>query len=97
LSDAARARRASPNYWPPTGLGITRTSQNAFNRIWAVPFRQRPNFIFVRLRGLGLLAILGGLVIISTVVAGSVGSASNGALAVASRLGVAFAFNLALS
>jgi YihY family inner membrane protein len=78
------------------GLGITSASQNAFNRIWAVPFKQRPNFIFVRLRGLGMLAILGGLVIISTVVAGSVGSASHGALAVASRLVVAFAFNFAL-
>jgi uncharacterized BrkB/YihY/UPF0761 family membrane protein len=40
--------------------------------------------------------IVGGLVIISTVVAGSVGSASHGALAVAGRLLVAFAFNLAL-
>jgi hypothetical protein len=48
------------------------------------------------LRGLGMLAILRGMLIISTVVAGSVGSASHGALGVASRLAVAFAFNFAL-
>jgi YihY family inner membrane protein len=78
------------------GLGIMNASQNAFNRIWGVPFKQRPNFIFMRLRGLGMLAILGAMVIISTVVAGSVGSASHGALAVVGGVVVAFAFNLAL-
>jgi YihY family inner membrane protein len=78
------------------GLGVTGASQNAFNRIWAVPFRDRPNFIFVRLRGLATLAVLGAMWIISTVAAGFVGSASHGAPAVAAGVVVAFAFNLAL-
>jgi YihY family inner membrane protein len=77
-------------------LGIMSASQNAFNRIWNVPYKQRPNFIFLRLRGLLMMVILGALVIISTVVAGSAGSASHGALGVTGRLLVAFAFNLAL-
>lgn len=41
------------------GMGITNATQNAFNRIWGVPFKARPNYIKLRLRGLGMLAILG--------------------------------------
>ena len=67
-----------------------------FDHVWAVPFKERPNFIFVRLRGLGLLAILGAMSIISTVAAGFVGSASHGAPAVIAGVIVAFVFNLAL-
>jgi YihY family inner membrane protein len=78
------------------GVGITGATQNAFNRIWSVPFKQRPNFIFVRLRGLRLLAILGAMSIVSTAAAGFVGSASHGATAVAALIVVAFVFNLAL-
>ena len=44
------------------GMGITGATQNAFNRIWNVPFKHRPNFLHARLRGLGMLAILGTLV-----------------------------------
>jgi membrane protein len=78
------------------GLGITGATQNAFNRIWAVPFKERPNFVFVRLRGLATLALLGVMSIISTVSAGFVGSASHGAGAVVAGVLVAFVFNLAL-
>jgi membrane protein len=78
------------------GLGITGATQNAFNRIWSVPFKERPNFIFMRLRGLGVLAILGAMSIISTVAAGFVGSASHGAGAVVAGVLVAFVFNVAL-
>jgi YihY family inner membrane protein len=78
------------------GLGITTATQNAFNRIWAVPFKHRPNFLYARLRGLGMLAILGVLAILSTFVAGFVGSTSHGAAAVVGGVLVAFALNLAL-
>jgi YihY family inner membrane protein len=78
------------------GLGITGATQNAFNRIWAVPFKERPNFVFVRLRGLATLVLLGVMSIISTVSAGFVGSASHGAGAVVAGVLVAFVFNLAL-
>jgi len=78
------------------GLGITNATQNAFNRIWHVPFKERPNFLTARLRGLGMLAILGAMAIISTVAAGFVGSASHGAPAVVAGVLIAFAVNLAL-
>jgi len=78
------------------GVGITGATQNAFNRIWSVPFKQRPNFIFARLRGLRLLALLGAMSIISTTAAGFVGSASHGPVKVACGIIVAFVFNLAL-
>ena len=48
------------------GLGVTDAAQNAMDRVWAVPFKERPNFLQSRIRGLGLLAFLGLLFIIST-------------------------------
>jgi YihY family inner membrane protein len=78
------------------GMGITGATQNAFNRIWSVPYQQRPNFLHTRLRGLGMLAILGSLSIVSTTVAGFVGSASHAAPAVAAGIVVALILNLTL-
>lgn len=78
------------------GIGIMGATQNALNRIWNVPFKQRPNFLFSRLRSLRMLAILGGMSIVSTVAAGFVGSASHGAPKVIAAVVVAFVFNLAL-
>jgi len=78
------------------GMGITGATQNAFNRIWSVPFKDRPNFLFAHLRGLGMLAILGTLWIVSTTAAGYVGSSSHAAPAVIAGVLVAFALNLAL-
>jgi YihY family inner membrane protein len=48
------------------GLGVTNAAQNAFDRVWAVPFKQRPDFLKARLRGLGLLVSLGLLFILAT-------------------------------
>jgi membrane protein len=76
------------------GLGVTNATQNAFNRIWDVPFKHRPNFLYARLRGLGLLAVLGTLSILSTVAAGFVGTSSHGAAEVIAGVLVAFALNL---
>jgi YihY family inner membrane protein len=78
------------------GMGITGATQNAFNRIWHVPFKNRPNFIHAHLRGLRMLAILGTLSIVSTTAAGFVGSSSHSAPAVIAGVLVAFVFNLAL-
>jgi membrane protein len=78
------------------GLGITGAAQKCFNRVWGVPVRERPNFLFQRLRGLGLLATLGTVVVISTVAAGFVSSKSHGAGAVIAGIAVAFVFNLIL-
>jgi membrane protein len=78
------------------GMGVTGATQNAFNRIWSVPFKHRPNFLQARLRGLGMLAILGTLSIVSTTAAGFVGSSSHAAPDVVAGILVAFALNLAL-
>jgi len=78
------------------GLGITGATQTAFNRIWTVPIKRRPNFIFSRLRGLGMLAILGTLSVASTVAAGLVGGSTLPAVAVLGGVAVAFAVNVTL-
>ncbi|HEY2006072.1 MAG TPA: YihY/virulence factor BrkB family protein [Solirubrobacteraceae bacterium] len=56
------------------GLGVTQAAQNAFDRIWAVPFKNRPNFWQSRLRGLLLLVSLGVLFIGATLASGVVTS-----------------------
>jgi YihY family inner membrane protein len=54
------------------GLGVTLAAQNAFAKVWAVPFKDRPDFLRSRLRGLLLLACLGLLFILSTAASGLV-------------------------
>jgi membrane protein len=78
------------------GLGVTEASQSAFNRVWNVPFRERPDFLRSRLRGLALLSLLGGLNILSAGLTVLGASASIGP--VASVLGylVAMLVNLGL-
>jgi YihY family inner membrane protein len=78
------------------GLGIMSATQHAMDRIWAVPFKERHNFLTSKLRGLGMLAVLGTLAVTSTFAAGFVGTASHGAAAVVVGVVVAFAFNLLL-
>lgn len=75
------------------GLGVTNAAQNAFDRVWAVPFKDRPDFIHSRLRGLLLLVCLGALFIASSVVTGIVTSLFSGVLA---RIG-GYAISLALN
>jgi YihY family inner membrane protein len=52
------------------GLGITNAIQNSFDQIWAVPRKDRPDFLQWRLKGLLLIASLGALFLVSTVVSG---------------------------
>ena len=78
------------------GLGITNAAQHAFNRIWAVPFKRRPDFLRARLRGLAILAIFGTLMIISTAAAGVVGATSLAALELAGGIVLALVVNLVL-
>ncbi len=60
------------------GMGVTQASQNAFDHVWAVPFKNRPNFWQSRLRGLLLLAALGALFVLATAVSGLVSSGLGG-------------------
>ena len=78
------------------GLGVMSASQNAFNHIWDVPFKSRPNWIFKRLRSLGVLALLGTLVVASTTAAGFIGTSSHGAPTVVVGVLLAFVLNLAV-
>jgi membrane protein len=64
------------------GLGITGATQSAFNNIWQIPRRRQLGFLAWRLRGLGLLAVLGLLSVISTVAAGYVTAQTAGIVAV---------------
>jgi membrane protein len=78
------------------GLGITGATQNAFNQVWYIPHKRRPNFLSWRLRGLGLLVLLGVLSILSTAAAGYVTAQTAGALEVIGGTLIALAVNLLL-
>lgn len=52
------------------GLGITNAIQNSFDQIWAVPRKDRPDFLQWRLKGLLLITCLGALFLVSTAVSG---------------------------
>lgn len=60
------------------GLGVTLAGQNAFNQVYGVPRRERPNFMQSRLRGLGTLVVLGLLQILSTAISGAVSAGLGG-------------------
>jgi YihY family inner membrane protein len=78
------------------GLGVTQAAQNALNRVWAVPFKERPNFFTSRGRSLVLLFSLGGLFLLGTLASGLVsGGLSGPALTVVGIL-VSIAINFGL-
>ena len=79
-----------------SGLAITMAAQNAFNTVYAVPFKERPNFLSSRVRGLKMLVVFGGLQVVSTVVTGLVTGGFGGVLTVIAGLIVSFALNLVL-
>lgn len=78
------------------GLGVVGATQNAFQQVWHIPRKQRPNFLSWRLRGLGLLGALGLLLLVSTVAAGYVSAQTAGAIAVIGGVLLALLFNLLL-
>ena len=52
------------------GLGVAEAAQAAMNGIWNVPRRRYPSFLLRRLRGLAWLFILGGGLLLASVVSG---------------------------
>jgi YihY family inner membrane protein len=78
------------------GLGIVGATQNAFQQVWHIPRKRRPNFLAWRLRGIGLLAVLGLLLVVSTVAAGYVTAQTAGTIAVLGGVLIALASNLLL-
>ncbi len=79
-----------------SGLGITMAAQNAFNTVYAVPFKGRPNFLSSRVRGLKLLIVFGLLQVVSTVVTGLVAGGFGGVLLFLAGILVGLALNLVL-
>jgi membrane protein len=78
------------------GLGVVGATQNAFNQVWHIPRKQRRNFLSWRLRGLGLLVLLGLLLILSTVAAGFVTAQTTGTVSLLGGIALALLFNLLL-
>ncbi len=78
------------------GLGVTNAAQNAFDRVWAVPFKHRPDFIHRRLRGIGLLVSLGLMFIVATVASGLVTSGLGGVAGGVGGILIALVLNFAL-
>jgi membrane protein len=78
------------------GMGVTNAAQNAFDRVWAVPFKDRPDFVHSRLRGLLLLMSLGVLFLASAVVTAIVTTIFGGPLAKIGGYAISLALNFAL-
>jgi uncharacterized BrkB/YihY/UPF0761 family membrane protein len=74
---------------------VTQAAQNAFDTVWAVPFKDRPNFVHSRLRGLLLLLALGILFIIAAGVSGVV-AALGGPLVKVGVIAVSLALNFGI-
>ncbi len=77
------------------GLGVTGAAQNAFDRVWAVPFKDRPDFLRSRLRGLALIGALGLVFIAATAVTGLT-SGIHGPLGKIAAVAVGLVINLGL-
>jgi membrane protein len=54
------------------GLGVVLETERTFDAVWGVPDEERHGFVGARLRAIGLLVVLGGLAVLSTVVTGLV-------------------------
>src|SRR5436305_2370128 len=76
------------------GLGVTNAAQNAFDRVWAVPFKERRDFIKSRLRGLLLLVALGALFIVATGASGLVAGGLGGTWAKVGAIVLSLAINV---
>jgi YihY family inner membrane protein len=78
------------------GLGITNAAQNAFDRVWAVPFKHRADFLHARLRGVALLIMLGALFLVSSLASGLVTGGLGGPVLKVVGIALSLALNFAL-
>jgi YihY family inner membrane protein len=76
------------------GLGLTGATESAFDKVWRIPRRRQRGFLARRLRGLSLLAVLGALTIVSTLLAGYVTIQAPNALEALGGIALALAGNL---
>jgi membrane protein len=78
------------------GFGVTSAAQNAFNRVWAVPFKHRPNFFQSRLRSLLVVLSLGALFVVGTAASGLVSGGLGGPLVKVAGIVLSLAINFVL-
>jgi membrane protein len=78
------------------GFGVTSAAQNAFNRVWAVPFKARPNFLQSRLRSLAVVMSLGALFVVGTAASGLVSGGLGGPLLKVAGIILSLAVNFVL-
>ena len=78
------------------GLGVTQAMQGAFDRIWAVPFKHRRDFLRSRLRGLVFLFTLGGLFLVASIASGLVIGGLGGPLVKIAGIAFSLVLNYAL-
>jgi membrane protein len=78
------------------GLGVTQAARNAFDRVWAIPFKERADFLRSRARGLLLVVTLGVLFVVSSAVSGAMTSGLGGPALKAAGVVTSLALNLAL-
>jgi membrane protein len=52
------------------GMGVFLAAESGMNHLWGIPFNRRPDFLRARIRALGLLVLLGGGALATTVLAG---------------------------
>ena len=79
-----------------SGLAVTLSTQKAFDRVYAIPYRRRANFLTSRLRGVGSLAILGALQVISTGASGLVAGGIGGEWLTIAGIALSLLLNVAL-
>jgi inner membrane protein YhjD len=78
------------------GLGVTQAAQNALDKVWAVPFKQRPDFVYSRLRGLALLISLGVLFLVASLASGLVTGGLGGPALKVAGIGLSLLLNFGL-
>jgi YihY family inner membrane protein len=78
------------------GLGVTQAATQAFDRIWAVPIKQRPSYFATRLRGVVLLIALGGLFLAASLASGLVTGGLGGEVLLAAGIVLSTLLNFAL-
>ncbi len=78
------------------GLGITNAATQAFNRLWAVPIKEQPNYLRSRARGVVLLLALGGLFLVASVASGLVSGGLGGKLLLVAGILISIMLNFSL-
>jgi membrane protein len=78
------------------GLGITQAVTQAFDRVWAVPMKERPSFLAGRIRGIVLLLALGGLFLVASAASGLVSAGLGGAGLLIAGVVISIVLNFAL-